>query len=238
MDSVAFGRSVRALRHRRGWRQMDLAETAGVSQSVIARLERGGGQTIPPSKLDRVAQALGARLHVRLDWNGEALDRLLDGEHAALVERAAAELRALGWEVATEVTFAIRGERGSVDILAWSSVSRIVLVVEVKSVVPDIQATLIPLDRKVRLGREIARTRGWSPVSVSKLLVMGDTRTSRRRIGAFAATFSAELPDRNVAVRRWLKRPTANSPLRGLWFLPGSHALTTRHRVRMRRRAA
>ena len=36
--------------------------------------------------LRTLVDALGARLDCRLLWNGEALDRLLDESHAALVE--------------------------------------------------------------------------------------------------------------------------------------------------------
>ena len=51
-----------------------------------------------------------------------------------------------------------------------------------KSVVPDVQATLVTLDRKERLAKEIARERGWEAVAVACLLVIGDNRTARRRI--------------------------------------------------------
>jgi transcriptional regulator with XRE-family HTH domain len=119
VDLVRFGRGFRALRIRRRWRQVDLAAAASVGPSIVARIERGRANTIPPHKLDKVSQALGARLDLRLSWNGEALDRLLDGDHARLVETTAASLRRAGWEVAAEVTFWIRGERGSVDVLAW-----------------------------------------------------------------------------------------------------------------------
>src|SRR5687767_8239026 len=147
MDWVKVGRSVRALRKRRGWRQRDLAAAARVSQSVIARTELGRGDRIAPWILERVAQTLGARMVVRLDWNGEGLDRLLDADHAALVERSAAMFRAAGWDVAAEVTFWIRGERGSVDLLAWHVATSALVVVEVKSVVPDVQATFMAFDR-------------------------------------------------------------------------------------------
>ena len=129
---------------------------------------------------------------MRLDWNGEALDRLLDGEHANLVEIVARRLRSAGWEVAAEVTFWIRGERGSVDLLAWHPATRVLLVIEVKSVVPDQQATLSTLDRKARLGREIAGERGWNPLAVGRLLVIGDSRTARRRVDEHATTYDAE----------------------------------------------
>src|ERR1700741_5021336 len=156
MDLVRFGRGIRALRLRRRWRQVARAAGARVSRPMVARVEVGAGDTIPPHKLDAIANALGARIDLRLSWNGEALDRLLDSAHAQLVEAVATLLQMAGWEVAAEVTFQIRGERGAIDLLGWHAVSRALLVIEVKSVVPDIHAMLGALDRKCRLGAEIA----------------------------------------------------------------------------------
>lgn len=229
---MRFGRGIRALRIRRRWRQKDLAKASGLSPTMIARIERGGAGSIPAAKLDRAAHALGATTDLRLNWNGEALDRVLDAGHAALVDMVAGMLRSLGWEVVLEATFVIRGERGSIDVLAWHTASRVVVAIEVKSVVPDIQAMLAAIDRKARLAIEIGRARGWDPVAVGRLLVIGDTRTSRRRVEAFANTFLSEFPQRAIEVRRWLASPTPAPPLRGLWFLSGGHAMPIRHRVR------
>jgi hypothetical protein len=179
----------------------------------------------------RFANALGARVDLRLSWNGEALDRLLDSAHAQLAESMVAVVRGAGWEVAAEVTFQIRGERGSIDLLAWHAASRLLLVIEIKSVVADIQAMLASLDRKARLARDIGAGRGWSPIAIGCLVVIGETRTSRRRVEALAETFNATLPARAVAVRRWLKSPSADEPLRGLLFLSSAHGMSTRHRA-------
>jgi transcriptional regulator with XRE-family HTH domain len=238
MDVVRFGHSIRALRHRRGWRQADLAAAARVSQSVVARIALGLAGRMTVEKVEAVAAALGARIDLRLLWQGEGLDRLLDHDHATIVEVVARRLRACNWDVRTEVTFWIRGERGSVDILGWHAATRTVLVVEVKSVVPDIQAMLGSHDRKSRLGSEIARTVGWDAVVVGRLLVIGDNRTARRRIEARRETFSAALPDRFLQVRRFLTDPTAVSPLRGLIFLSASPHPTTRHRQSRTTKAA
>jgi transcriptional regulator with XRE-family HTH domain len=236
MDLVRFGRGIRAMRLRRRWRQIDLAAAAGLSQTIVAKIELGRGRRIAIEAYERVAGALDSTVDLLLRWNGEALDRLLDQDHAALVEAAAVMLRAAGWDVRTEVSFAIRGERGSVDVLAWHAATRTVLVIEVKSVVPDVQATLFGLDRKGRLGREIAATQGWAALGVARLLVVNGDRTSRRRIERHAATFESALPDRLVAVRRWLRSPRAGQPIRGLIFVSTSRTATTRHR--QSRRAA
>jgi hypothetical protein len=65
--------------------------------------------------LEHVVAALGARLDVGVRWNGESLDRLLDATHADLVERLLARLQAFGWEDVPEASFAIAGERSSID---------------------------------------------------------------------------------------------------------------------------
>jgi transcriptional regulator with XRE-family HTH domain len=218
MDAVRLGHSFRALRLNKRWRQADLGAKAGVSASAISRIERGRLGSVTIGTLRKVAEALDATLEIRLRWNGEGLDRLLDQAHASLVEQLVRRLRDEGWEADVEVSFSIRGERGSIDVLGYHEASGIVLVTEVKSVVPDSQATLAGVDRKARLAPEIARARGWTCRGVARLLVVGDSSTSRRRIEALAATYRAAFPLSGVAVRQWLRRP--DGPIAGLLFLP------------------
>src|SRR5215210_3669067 len=202
MDPVRFGRQVRALRRRRGWRQIDLASNAHLSRATISRVELGHVEEVTVRAVQAISTAMSARLDLALSWNGEALDRLLDAGHAELVEMVAGELRALNWDVAIEVSFNIRAERGSIDVLAFHPTTGVVLVVEVKSVVPDLQATLFTLDRKTRLAPEIARARGWNGRAVGRLLVIREARTSRRRVATHAQMLEAAFPARNVEVRR------------------------------------
>jgi len=230
MDSVRIGLQIRALRRRRRWTQRELARRVGVSDSQVCRIERGNADRVPPYTLERVLAQLDARALVRVLWHGEELDRLLDRDHAQLVERALAMLGMRGWIATPEVTFQVAGERGSIDILAWHSVSRTLLVIEVKSVVPDIQATVGGLDRKSRLAPTIARERGWSAEHVARLLVLPDDRTSRRRIDAFASTFDRALPARTTAIKKWLARP--DGPLAGVMFLSDLPHAQARQRIR------
>ena len=241
MDVVQFGLSIRALRRRRRWRQVDLAGHAGVSRTAISRIERGRADRLTAQTLGRVADALGARLDCRLLWNGEGLDRLLDEAHAALVEKVVRLLTSLGWQPATEVSFSIRGERGSIDVLAYHAATATLLVVEAKSVVPDVQATFVTLDRKTRLAGEIARERGWRPSRLGRVLVVREDRTARRRVAAHAATFASTFPARGWAVRDWLRDPVGSPAassdrmvFSGLMFLPGAPQAGARHRVSAR----
>lgn len=172
-------------------------------------------------------------MDVRLLWRAEKLDRLLDKGRADLVDRMIDLLTAMGWTAAAEVSFSIRGERGSVDVLAFHPTTRAVLVVEVETVVPDVQAMLVTLHRKGRLGREIAQARGWAAASVTRLLVLPDDRTARRRIDAYATTFRTALPARTVEVRRWLGNPAGASD--GILFLSDATQAGIRQRERGRR---
>jgi transcriptional regulator with XRE-family HTH domain len=235
VDVVRVGLSLRALRHRLGWRQADLAKRAKVSQSAVSRAERGRIAGLSVAALERLVTSLGGHLDVRVLYQGERLDRLLDTAHAAAVERVVRMLTANGWEALAEVSFAIYGERGSIDVFARHLATGRLLVIEVKTVVPDMQSMLVALDRKSRLAVRIATERGWAAGPVSVLLVVIDSSTARRRIAEHASTLETKLPVRGRAVRQWLEDPRAASgPLRGVWFLPPMRHATVRKRIRMR----
>jgi transcriptional regulator with XRE-family HTH domain len=229
MDWVRLGLGLRAIRRKRGWTQAEAASRAKVSQSAVSRAERGEAGSLSGATLVRIAQALGARYVPRLLWQGEALDRLLDAAHAGLVEDVIQLLVANGWEVVPEATFSRFGERGSIDVLAWHPEHGALLVVEVKSVVPDMQALLAGVDRKVRIAPQLAADRGWQVRSVSRLLVLPGDRTARRRVVEHAATFDLAFPARTAVVRRWMGRPRA--AISGVLVLPSSQRTTARHRV-------
>lgn len=207
-----------------------------MSQSEISRIELGQIEALPVAKLERVVLALGAALDVRIRWNGEAMDRLLDAAHAAVVEAVVVLLERSGWAVTPEVTFAIRGERGSIDVLGLRPTTDDLLVVEVKSVIPDLQATLALLDRKARLAPLIARDRGLpTSLRVSRLLVLAASGTNRRRVEAHGAMLTAALPQRGRTVVRWL-RGISSTPgtVAGLLFLSSTQAAGARRQQRIR----
>jgi transcriptional regulator with XRE-family HTH domain len=128
MDPVRLGHAFRALRLRRRWRQIDLGARSRVSPTEISRIERGHVDGVSVGRLRKVAEALEANLDIRIRWNGEGLDRLLDQAHAGLVEDVVRRLRADDWTTDVEVSFSIRGERGSIDVLGYHEPTGIVLV--------------------------------------------------------------------------------------------------------------
>jgi transcriptional regulator with XRE-family HTH domain len=228
MDPVRLGADLRLLRIRKGWSQSRLARESRVPRWVVVDVEGGRAGRCRIEHLAELAAAAGGYLSVRVQFHGEGLDRLRDRDHAALVDQLVEWLRAVGWDVATEVSFNEYGERGSIDILAFHPETGALLVVEVKTVVPDVGGMLATLDRKVRLARGIAATRGWQVRTVARLLVLPDGSTARRRVEQHAATFTNAFPERTAAVRRWLRSPVG--VLSGLIFLSNAQPADNRRR--------
>jgi hypothetical protein len=99
---------------------------------------------------------------------------------ASLASEVVGILAGLGWQVAVEVSYSRFGERGSIDILAWHALSRTLLVVEIKSELASIEATLRKLDEKERLAAVIARERfGWQPLAMGVMLIVREGPTDR-----------------------------------------------------------
>ena len=241
MDASRLGSALRAVRIRRRMRQSDVARPAGVSPTTVSRIERGRLESVPLAVLQSVAQALDARVDVTLRWRGGDLDRLVNARHSALHESVARSFGALaGWVIAPEVSFAIYGERGIIDILAFHRPSGAVLVVELKTDVVDVQEHIGTLDRKRRLAARVARDFGWQAATISTWLVVLDTRTSRRRVAAHRSVLGAAFPYGGRAMRRWLRDP--REPVRALSFWTIAHRVNaipfpaTRHRVRVPRK--
>ena len=210
--------AVRRLRLRKGWSQDALGARCGVSREAISRAERGELQGMTLATIETITTALGGSVSLQLRWNGEQLDRLVDAAHAAMQASVVESLNAIGWLVRVEVSFNHFGDRGRVDVLALHPRLRILLVVEVKSGLGDLQDTLGRLDIKARLGHVIARECGWTDVAaVLPALVIGDSRTVRRSVAAHDALF-ARFTLRGRFALAWLGRPREPVPSGLLWF--------------------
>lgn len=220
MDEVRIGRQLRALRIRARLTQQDLAEAARVHRSMISQVENGSLAGVDVRRLESVARVLGAEADLRLRWRGEGLDRLLDAAHAAIVEQHVRRLEPWGWINDVEASFNVYGDRGSIDVFSHHPLAEAVLVSEIKSVIADAQATVMPLDMKTRHARKLALERGWKVRSVSRLLVVADRSTNRHRVRLLEATFRSAFPDRGRDVTGFLRAPEPGRSISGLLFLP------------------
>jgi transcriptional regulator with XRE-family HTH domain len=219
MDDIRVGRLLRALRRRRGWMQRELGARCGLSQQAISLIERGHGSRLSGESMRRVFAALDARWDPVVTWRGGDLDRLLDADHAAIVDEVVRRLVAMRWDVRVEVTYSHYGERGSIDVFAARPELLAVLNVEVKSDLTAIESTLRKADEKDRIVRRyLARERfGFTPRSVGRLLVLPASSTSRRRVHGSSATFGAAFPRRRDDVRSWLQHPSGD--MAGILFV-------------------
>jgi transcriptional regulator with XRE-family HTH domain len=241
MTDERVGRFLVAVRRHLGLRQLDVAVAARVDQTVVSRIERGELARVSVAAFRSVCRALGVESSVDLRWRGGLGDRLVDQDHARLVEAAVAMLERAGWIIVPEYTFNVFGERGSVDILAWHPLHRALLIVEVKTRLTDLQRLLMSMSRKVRLvPPAVAKDRGWDRRSLGIVVLVADTKGNRSTAAAHRATFDATFPSGSRAVRAWLQSPTGD--VAGLWFtalrrqVPADRDL--RQRVRVRHSAA
>ncbi|MEO8207531.1 MAG: XRE family transcriptional regulator [Chloroflexota bacterium] len=247
MNLVRLGLTVRQLRRHLHWRQTDLARRASISQQAVSRLERGHAGRMSLDRIQRVLHALGADAEMVVRWRGGSLDRLLDERHATMLGQMAARLATDGWETLPEVSYSEFGERGSIDVLAWRLAERVLLIVEIKTELVSIEATLRKHDEKSRLAPTIATARiGHKAWRVGRLLVLPDTGATRRRIKNHALVLDRAYPLRGQAARDWLRgtRPdaavssTASISSGALILLPltpgagGGRGRVSPHRVR------
>ena len=220
MDRIRFGRAVRALRSRHAWTQGELSVRARLSRTKVSRVERGQIGRIVFDDIDAIARALDGQLGLDFRWRGEALDRLIDERHAALVEAIVQIFLRAGWEVDVEVSFSIYGERGSIDVFARHPPTGLIAVVEVKGSIGEAGNTLIGVDRKVRLAPVIARERGWRCTGVAKLLVVAEGNTARDRINRHRNAFRSALPATTRECLAWIRSPTSTVPAGILFIAP------------------
>ena len=119
-----------------------------------------------------------------------------------------------------------------IDVLAWHRGHDMLLVIELKTDIVDINELVGTLDRKRRLARQVAQERGWSVAgrtAVSSWLIVAESKTSRRRVQAHATMLRAvRLPLDGRAMRGWLRAPV--KPVGGLSFWSNGHRGNVRGR--------
>ena len=234
MRDLEVGRLLRMLRIRRGWRLRDIADRCSLSTATIGRIELGSIGSL------RALRTHAAGLDVRAEWRlvgrGADIARVLDEEHAAIVEALAAAFRRGGWRVEAEASYSEYGERGRVDLLVEGPGTQpgrqVLAMIEVKTELADLQDLFGGLSVKARLAPRVARRLGWSGGRVVTVLAMAATAGNRLVVRTHPALF-------DPFPRRWFRAPAV--PIldgdRALLWIPASAArrrrwLAGRRRVR------
>jgi transcriptional regulator with XRE-family HTH domain len=216
VNDLGVGTLFRAVRIRRGMRQEDVAEAAGVTRWWVSRVEQGHLDGLPIDRLRALAGVLEIRLELVASWRGADGARILNERHSRMHDLVAARLAAApGWEYATEVTFSEFGERGTIDILAWHAASRTLLVIELKTELPDPAGLVAQVDRYRRLARTVARARGWDPLVVAAWVLVAESDLNRDQLARHRVMLRNAFPLDGRFLRRRLRDPAWRGEERG-----------------------
>jgi transcriptional regulator with XRE-family HTH domain len=208
MDDQRLGALLRAIRIRRRLRQEDVAARAGVDRSWVSRIERGHVRDVSTGRLRAIAGVLEVGIEIVPSWRGGEVARVVNERHSRLHELFAAHLaRTPGWEFATEVSFSSWGERGVIDLLAWHAARRVLLVIELKTEIPDPAGLIAQVDRYRRLAPEIGRERGWNATSVATWVLLAESDMNRRQLARHRVMLRNAFPLDGRTLRRWLRDP-------------------------------
>ena len=195
------------MRHRRGWRQVDLAKRAGVARTLVSQIERGHAWRFGIRTVRRVASALGVSLAWDIGRARQDLSRLLDADHARCGEAMVRLLQDHGWLARPELSFNQYGDRGRIDLLAFHPATGLLLVIELKTVLVDVQDLLGALDVKTRNASRVAASISWRARAAVPVLGLLATRTNRRTVANHPGLFAA-LALRGRLARAWLRHPS------------------------------
>jgi hypothetical protein len=176
----------------------------------VSRIERGHVRDVSTGRLRAIAGVLEVGLEIVPSWRGGDVERVVNERHSRLHELCAAHLaRTAGWEFATEVSFSSWAERGVIDILAWHAARRVLLVVELKTEIPDPAGLIAQVDRYRRLAPGIGRQRGWDATSVATWVLLAESDMNRRQLARHRVMLRNAFQLDGRALRGWLRDPGA-----------------------------
>lgn len=202
--AARLGTGLGDARRAAGLTQAQVADRAGISQSLISHLERGRGTTASIETWSCVAAAVGEQ-YVGFLERAPGAGQPRDLEHlrrqSALVELA----RAGGWTALPELAIDPGNARSrSIDVALVRRVRGEAVATEIWDWFDDVGAGLRGLDAKTamlatRLAAEPPPPTGtWR---VRGLYVVRDTRRNRALVGELRPLFAARFPGSSVA---WL----------------------------------
>ena len=208
-----------------GWSQHDLADRSATSQSMISRIEGARAKQLDVLVVERVLQALGVRLTLKLDARHlEDRRRQNDAVHARLTGYLARRLEHDGWTTATEVPLGEGVPRGWIDLLAFRPADRALLVEETKTDLPDLGALQRSLAFYEREAWAAAKQLGWRPARIAVLCVALDSDTIARRLADGRDLVERAFPGVPSEMLSWLTSPGSAAP-RG-WTLATADPLS------------
>jgi transcriptional regulator with XRE-family HTH domain len=196
-------------------RQADLASAVGVSRSHIAEVETG---KVNPS-LDlvmRIGDALGLDLELVARSTVVVEPRVSDSVHARCSGYVDRRFRGSGWVTRREVEVVHARSHGWIDLLAFHPVTRVLVIVEVKTRIDDIGAIERRLAWYERSARELAARFDWRPSRISTwLLVLASDEVESAALMQ-RDVMRAAFPDRAIEMRHVVGGDLPSTSQRGV----------------------
>jgi transcriptional regulator with XRE-family HTH domain len=194
---VTFGRACRDVRGRLGLTLEEVAAAAAITASYLARIERG--QVNPTFEaVDRIAEALGIQLSLDIRppvfLGTPPVSDLVHARCSAYVDR---RLQAADWLTAREVALLDGRYRGWIDLLAFDSTTRSLLIIQIKTRLDDIGALERQLGWYERAAPQLARELGWPPVSIRSVVLFLATEEVERTLAANRDVLALAFPRRD-----------------------------------------
>lgn len=193
----ALGAEFRRNREDQGLRQTSVSVEAGIDRAHLSRIESGGVASL--ASLSRVSASLGGELSIR--FHPGTGSRIRDHIQAVIVEALLRDLDPR-WKRFVEVPV-YRPVRGVIDLVLHDPLSRQLVAIEVHSEIRRLEQ-LIRWTREKRDALPSAEMWEFAvaagPPSISGLLLLRSTPTTRTLVERHAATFQTSYPARAALV--------------------------------------
>lgn len=221
-DEVAIylGRGLRDARRTSRATQAEIASTAGLSRSLISKMERGHGADVTVLEWARSARAANSDLRAYLE-RATATDQPRDAVHLRAQELIARTAATGGWRAHPERAIDLDPGRSRAADVVLTRTSELALV-EVFDWIDDAGEAFRSWDR--RLATVETRAIALAPpgtdgiaLRASGIWVLRATRTNRRLVAAHRTVFRARFPGSGAA---WLRAFAEQA-----WPMPATPAL-------------
>ncbi|HEX7491746.1 MAG TPA: helix-turn-helix transcriptional regulator [Candidatus Limnocylindrales bacterium] len=221
-QAIGLGLQVAAERRRRHLTLRDLAEMAGLGRATVHDIESGREGSL--GAYVRLAAALGLKTDFNLvdaRRRESASASAKDPVHASMGEAEVARFRPLGFRVGLDEPYQHYQFAGRADFVAWSPEPPVLLHIENKTALPDIQEAIGAFNAKRNyLGAELAARSGverWrSEAHVLAVLWSAEAMTALR---SHRASFEAVCPDGPDGFERWWSGAPPASGMRKILIL-------------------
>jgi transcriptional regulator with XRE-family HTH domain len=209
------GAKVRAARRRRGWSQRELGRRCRLAQTTISKMERGDGASLSLAAWQRVADALGLPLDLRLGRDAD--EETVDAGHLAIQELVMRLGRRVGYDRTFELPTKSADPSRSVDVGLVDHARRRLVLLECVNSIGDLGAAVRSSDRKASEAEGLAISLGrGKPYSLHACWIVRDTRRNRELLKRYPEIFDSRFPGSSRAWSRTLAEGGVPPSSRGL----------------------